>query len=417
VRDVGIQFADEVTPVNVLWLWIDKQLPATAAATLSFTVWQSRDNQEWTEVKPAVVVPNAFSPRFEISIPTTSARYLKITTSPLNTAATLDPLYRDVFVTELQAFVSSQVSPPHGWQSATSGTASLSARTRILSDPGLTHDISLFLTGGDRAGGGSGGTWLLINGLTLTRRLASLLLLNARLARQDANQSRGHEGEWLYSASLGVSPFPALSSSLVYSGRSDTGPTGTTTTNTLALFSEAAPYRGISLLGFASYGISALANGQTSGLDALTLSATVQPNPALTVTGTFGHSGVLTTGAGLPRINLITNRVDLTATVNPVRALYLSGGISRQIPVGGIPVTLANGTVTFSPFRGGDLQLGVIFTETLDADASVTRLLAPSLRWNVGRATLTGSYNVLRTQSRTQPVDSNVFTADLRIPL
>ena len=42
--------------------------------------------------------------RFEISVPDTQARYLKVVTKPLPVGITTDPTYTDVFVTELTLF-------------------------------------------------------------------------------------------------------------------------------------------------------------------------------------------------------------------------------------------------------------------------------------------------------------------------
>ncbi|MGZ6126249.1 MAG: hypothetical protein ACXWLR_14880, partial [Myxococcales bacterium] len=99
----------------------------------------------------------------------------------------------------------------------------------------------------------------------------------------------------------------------------------------------------------------------------------------LTVAGSFVHSASVTSGTGLPRSATSSNRVEGTVSFTPVRALYLSGGASRTVTQPR-PVTLANGTVSFSPFPGGDLQFSLTYTQSLEADTSVNRLITPSLR-------------------------------------
>jgi hypothetical protein len=416
-RDVGVQFGDTVTRVNTFWLWVDKQLPPGLAAQISWTAWRSDDNLNWTQIGLASApVFNAFQPRFEIVIPETQARYLKLVARPLAAGATTDPAFRNVFVTELQVLLIVAAPAAHGWQSATAEVFSASARTQLTPAPLLSHDISLFVTNGERAGSPAQTTWVLANGLSLSKKLTDILLLSARVARQDADQTRGHEGQWLYSASLGATPLPTLTSSFVYSGRVDTNALGTTTTNGVSLFAQAIPYRGIGLLGNATYGITALPTGQDSQFDSLTFSATAQPNDKLTLAGTFGHSASVTTGAGLPRSSSASNRIEGTVSFTPFRALYLSGGASRTITQPR-PVTLANGTVSFSPFQGGELQFSLTYTQSLEADTSVNRIFSPSIRWNLRRATITASYSLLESEGPVQNIHTRTFDANLRIPL
>ncbi len=415
-RDLGAQLADAVTNVNTVWVWVDKQLPPALAATMQWTAWQSSDNVTWTQV-PIVGVPafNLFQPRFEITIQQTQARYLKVVTSPLGSGVTVDPLYRDIFVTELQLFLVTAAPAPQGWQSTTGATLNASARTQIFRDV-LAWDLSLFLTGGSRPGSSVQSTYVLINGLTFTRRLNVFLASSARVARQEFDQGQGHIGEWLYSASLSATPLPALAGSLVFSGRADSGAGGSATTNNLSLFAQAALYRGIALGGNASYGIATTTAGQTSDVASLLVSTTVQPHEKLTLTGSFGHSDTVSTGGGLPRSSSVANRLEATFAFNPVQALYLSAGITRVVSQPH-PQTLGNATASFSPFQGGELQFGVTYSETLETTSGTTRVISPNVRWNMRHATLTLRYSLLDTDSDVQTLRSRSFGVNLRIPL
>src|SRR5262249_26451774 len=120
-RDMGLQFADAITSVNVLYVWVDRAIAADAAATFTWTVWQSDDNLHWTQVA-IVGVPlfAQFTNRFEIRIQTTAARYLKVVTQPLVPAVTTDPQLSDILVTELQSLLSTPVTRSSGWQTSNS---------------------------------------------------------------------------------------------------------------------------------------------------------------------------------------------------------------------------------------------------------------------------------------------------------
>ena len=57
------------------------------------------------------------------------------------------------------------------------------------------------------------------------------------------------------------------------------------------------------------------------------------------------------------------------------------------------------------------------YTQSLEADTSVNRIISPSIRWNLRRATITASYSVLDTEGPVQNIHTRTFDANLRIPL
>ena len=50
---MGAQFANAVTPVNTIFVWVDRPLPPDVAAGLPFDALQSDDNLNWTPVAAA----------------------------------------------------------------------------------------------------------------------------------------------------------------------------------------------------------------------------------------------------------------------------------------------------------------------------------------------------------------------------
>ncbi len=104
-RHVGAGFADAVTPVNTIYVWLDRSLPPAVGSALvgSMAVYRSDDNRNWTPV--AVVSPpvmSQFANRIEVTIAQTQASYLKVTLLPLAVGVTTDAAYRELFVTEIQ---------------------------------------------------------------------------------------------------------------------------------------------------------------------------------------------------------------------------------------------------------------------------------------------------------------------------
>jgi hypothetical protein len=104
-RDLGAQLQDAITPVSLIHVHADKAVPPDLAALFVWDAYRSDDNVDWTPVAlygAVVFDPADFA--FEIPISRTQARYLKVVTKPLPAAASSDPLYREIFVTELQFF-------------------------------------------------------------------------------------------------------------------------------------------------------------------------------------------------------------------------------------------------------------------------------------------------------------------------
>jgi len=79
-----VQFADAITPVSLVYVWVDKALPAQVSGAFGWTAYRSDDNVDWVPVPLAGPVTfGAFDNRFEIPIEGTRSRYLKVVTRPL----------------------------------------------------------------------------------------------------------------------------------------------------------------------------------------------------------------------------------------------------------------------------------------------------------------------------------------------
>jgi hypothetical protein len=414
---MGVQFADILTKVNTFYLWVDRQLTPEVAASFHFDAYTSDDNIRWTSIPVAGVLFGAFQNRFEITIPTTAARYLKIVTKPLDPAVTVDRRFTNILVTELQVLLITPLTgTTAGWQASTREVLNASGRTP-LGPAGLFYDVNGIVSHSTATGTPTLNTWLLTNGLSYGRRLSQIFVFNARVARQDDDQSFGHEGLFLYSASLVATPLATLSHSLIYSGQSVWNQQGFGSTNSVSFYNRATPYRGIGLLAGGAYSIITQGSGLVLRSGSVTFNASVQPHSTLTLSTTLGHAESVSSGGGQPRTVSITDRIDAGAVYNPVSALYVAGGYSRII-TDSTPHTLANGSVTFSPFPGGNLQLSLNYSETYQDPGETTRLFTPALRWNVRPGTMiTTSYTLLDSSSgstsanHTRTFDANFQTA------
>jgi len=415
-RDVGVQFADAVTPVNTFWVYVNQVLPQQVYEAFTWVAYQSSDNLNWTPVAPTgPVVFNTLFNRFEIPIAQTQALYLKVVTTPLPASVTQDPLYRDIFVTEIQVYQIVPAASVQGTLTLTSETANATARTLVLDLPSLFWDLAAYL---NRSSQSPVTIWSLINSLSLAQKLTPALGLQARVARLDQNFGLGLQSQFQWSASLTASPFPTLTSALTYNGIWGHDQIGIVSQESVYLFNNAALYDGLSLLVNGGYSVNHGDTGRVTTTSSANLGLTAVPHRSLTLSVTYTLQYVVQSGG--PIAPSSGGQGNLTGSIiwTPFPALFFSGSVSRIMqPVN--PTTLATVNASFSPFAGGDLLLRFSYNETLDTFNQVDqRTIVPSLRYTIRPGWfLDAGYTIQETRAPQSTQKQNVFQLQLTILL
>jgi hypothetical protein len=424
-RDLGVQFADELTTVNALYLWVDRRLPPDVVSAMApaFAVYKSSDNQNWVPVP--ILGPTAFGlfqNRFEVTIEKTAARYLKIVTRPLPAGVTSDRAFADIFVTELQTFLVVPADSVPDKISSLGAIVNATVKAAILRVPNLDYDFSLYFNRQNNPGLSA---YTLVNGLTFSSRLWATWTFNARIARQDSDPGRGHESQWQWTASLAVRPLPTLYAALTYSGlqnnildhSQDPPVQASTFLHSLSLFGRADLYEGVSLQANVA---------ATSGLDVDLRASTVAsgsatlalaPNPWVALNATYTNSTTWASGGFLPESIVGSQQIYATLIATPFPSLSASAQVTWLLLPQHVS-TLASFQVNFSPLRG-DLQLSFSYTRTLNtASDSIAQYFSPSLRWNLLRGVfLNASYNLNDTWAPVGSLSSRIFATSLLIIL
>ena len=423
-RHLGLQFADLLTPVNVLRVWVDKRLPVEVWGAYAWTAYWSDDNKTWLGIPiTAPVAFSPFQPYFDIPIQQTQARYLKVVVKPLLPGVSTDPAYQSMLVTELQAFQVTQASLVPRLQATSGALLTGSATTQLYRPLNLSWDLSGSL---ERRISPTATLWSVTNGLSGQQGLTPTLQLTERVARQDGDFGQGRSGRVDWSAGLLWRPLPTLQGSIIYGGQYiDHQPTldpATGTyystvggmTNSLAGLLRADLYEGLSAQVNANGGLHNQPGKDTwSAGGNATLS--VAPNRVVSLAGGYATTYTLVITQEGDRTQTTLARADGSLTVRPTSALSASATVSRLLR-GGTPTTTGSAQVNFAPLRG-ELQLTAAYSRSFDtATASTSELFAPSLRWNI-RPGLQASagYNLLR--SRTQVGDSDVTTISVGLLL
>jgi hypothetical protein len=412
-RDVAGRFADVVTEVNTIHVWLDRSLSPEVGSALAAAaqVFQSDDNQRWTPLAlaaPPVVAQ--FDNRLEMTLPQTAARFLKVSLAPLPAGLTVDAAFRDIFVTEIQFFLVVPIERVSPTASTARISATANAKTTFLKKPELAHDLSATVS---RQTDPAVTAYAVVNGLSGTHKLMRWLTASARAARQDLDDGREHEGSWLWNASLTGTPIPTLFWTLTYNGSATDEDL---TTHAFGAFARADWYEGVSTQGNVSGAVSAQElrvsrTFQASG------STSITPNSWLTVTAGGLYSRTLDSDADLGDTLTQFGRVDGSVSLTPAPALSATGTVTRVL-IGERPTTLATVQVNYFPLRG-EVQVAVAYSKTLDTEAeTTTEFLTPSLRWNIRSGiSLTASYTALENVTPVQDLSSRALTANLLIIL
>jgi hypothetical protein len=390
LRDMGVELPPVGIKVNLIYVWVDRRLPAEVVNGLvpSMAVYSSSDNARWSPVPiSGPVTFAAFNNRFEIPVAETSAQFVKVVMAGLLPGVTNDRAFSDIQVTEFQVFnvVPASSVPPKVDSYAVQVSGTLKAG--ILRGPNLDYDLSLYYNRQSVTGFQS---YTIVNGLSLNARLGRGWSILSRVARQDYDPGGGHESQWQWSASLVARPIPTLYAALSYSGQLndivnrqvDPPVPGRTTLQSITLFGRADLYEGVSLQATV---------GGTNGLDvneratnSANANATLAlvPNRWVSLNTGFSYTLTWSSGGYLPDTQDANSRLIGTLIATPIPAL--SASVTATWLIQGIrPSVYTTVQLTYAPLQG-DLQFGLAYNRTLDtATGVVTQFISPTIRWTI----------------------------------
>lgn len=413
-RQMGLDFVT-VTEVNELLVWVDRELSADIANRFSWDIYISADNINWTLV--TTVFPAPFGPfqnRFDIRFPNVITRFIKVVTRPLTIAAPGASDFPNIFVTELQAFVNRPAPDVRRTTSRTSHIYNLDTKTRILNYPELYHDLSFFYTRVDPSGETR---YTLANGVSTNHRFSRIFSGTARVGIENGEEEKGDRIAYLVNAALNANPLPTLQHSLVFSGKREEMAGKPNDDYSIFLYNTAALYRGIdlNLNGGLTYAKRETGENQIGTL--LNLVATIVPHPNFTLTLTGSDSRTNQSGGDKPSSTDHTTRGEATISFIPFRTLNLFVGIEVLSQKDRKAQVNQRYGVNWSPFPDGALQFSFNYNEEIRSENHErTRSLTPSIQWKIrGKSYLNVSYQLIKSESDTQKVDSNIFSTSLRI--
>jgi hypothetical protein len=411
-RQMGFDFLNPAE-VSQLLVWVDRELTSTIASSFAWEVYISEDNLNWTHwAGPMAGSFGPFQNRFEINFPVTPARrYVKVVTTPLARSPLVPP---NIFVTELQAFLSRPASDVAGKTKRASHTYNLDAKTRILDSPFLSYDLYYFF---NRVEPSSQQRYTLSNGFSANHRFSRVFSGTARVAREDGEEEDKKRVAYVYNASIMADPLRTLRNSLVFSGRDEEIEGRPNDTHSIFLYNTAQLYRGIDLNLNGGVNFTKRETGEEGRDTLVSLGLNVVPHRTLTVGLNYSDTVSRRRGGESEGGSTYTRRVDLNVNFNPVRTVYLSALVELIAEKGQGTETTQNYSVNWSPFPDGALQFNISYNENLRSeDRLKERIFTPNVRYKLSsRSYIDLTYQMIRSKSKIQETESQVVSSSLKI--
>lgn len=378
-RNIGFDLGSAM-PLNTLRIWVDRPLPAVIAASFSWDVYVSDDNDLWTLAGTFPLVPLApFDNYFELSTGTLDVRYVKVVVSPLEPTDPFATNFPEILVTEIEAILRSPFVPSAASteESTTTQRLTLSARARLLESFPLYYELSHFVVDSNVAAS----RYSLANGISAASRFGEIYDFSARLTRTDSRTGDEDLTSHAFSTSLGATPLETLRQSVVCSFTRNERDAGTTDFASVFLHNDLEIRRGIEFALSIGRSYSVNVDDRTTSIESLTTGLTLDPHPTTTVTLSLQDRDVDTptgTNTGSRRSSA------LSVSWRPVSAVYVFASHGTN-EIDASPERDTNTVlIGWSPFPDGTLQFTINYGETnRTAPDETTKGLTPSLRWNI----------------------------------
>jgi hypothetical protein len=414
-RNIGLDFVNP-TEVNSLLLWVDGSLPTNIADYFTWDIYKSSDNLNWifvTSVHPAPFGP--FQNRFGIDFTNVTARYIKVVTNPLAVTPTTPDAssFPDIFITELQAFLKKPVREVRETTTRTSQIYDLDVKARILDIPTFFYNLNYFYTRVDPEGQLR---YTVSNGFSVNHRFSRVFSGNAKVAREDGSEQQERRVAYVYDASLVAVPLKTLTHRLVFSGRDETIGGRNNSNNSIVLYNFAELYKGleVNLNGYVSF----LTNetGERTHETGIQFIAMMIPHRTMNVTLDYKYTNTDRSRGDNLDSSTYSHRGQVLISYNPFRTLFLVASIDVLADKVRKTQTIQNYGVNWSPFPDAALQFRFNYNENLTTGGIRERIINPGVRWNITRVSyLDLSYQFIKSESETQKIDSNFFSATLKI--
>lgn len=387
-RNIGLDFGIE-TGVDKIYIYVDRNIPSSVLSAFSWDIYTSPDNTDtstWTpHPNPAGITVDfaVFQNRFEISFDEVTDRYIKVVLSPPSFAALdFNSELENIFVTELQAFVTSTsdtgedlVTVEHSF--------GLNLNTRVSED--TTVGYNFFFTLKDIDPDTEKITYS--NNVHVNHTFNEIFSASLRAGMDNSESTVGSlTTETVgntYTALLRAAYLKTFQQTLSFNTTIRTEDEEESSSNTVFLRNSAKLYSGWDAVLDVGYNQSTDKDNTETTSTSIRVGSSIVPNERLSVDLYYTGSEV----SGETGASFFSQTYDIQALYHPYKTLSLFANINANIDDKEEDLRLLQHySANWSPFRDGDLQFSLTYRETLrSADEFQERVIGPGLRWHINR--------------------------------
>ena len=401
--------------VDQVRIWVDRQLTTVVSNSFTWSVYTSPDNTDlsiWTlaaTISPAIFP--TFDNRFEIVFPAVNTRYIKVVTRPLSPVVPGAANFANIFVTEMQAFVTQTGASVTNDNSVTDQNVNFNLRGR-LSDRTIVN-YNMVYSQQDTDPDNDKRTQL-SNGAYLNHTFNNVFSANVNGQRTDISVLDQDNTNYNYGASLRAVWLSTFDQSLTFTGRYEDNDLGTAYQNSIFLRSNALLYRGWSAFLDMGYTREESFAGEKITSSIIRPGTSLQPHPTLDLNLDFSFKRTEQSDADIGPTD--ETRYDVQVFYTPFSNLSFFGKVNGLYRDGESDI-YQQYTMNWSPYPDGDLQFYFTFNEILISENNQEQtVVGPGLKWTIGRhITLDATYNWTTDDSDIQKIESNIFTGELQI--
>jgi hypothetical protein len=409
--NIGVDFGS-TRNVDQIRIWVDRRLSDPVANSFTWDVYTSPDNVDnstWTLV--ATVSPadfGTFENRFEINFAAVNTRFIKVVTRPLLPTVLDASNFPNIFVTEMQAFVTLSGQEVDNKITEVEHKYDFSARVKISDKTDAGYSFNLIARKQDPS---NQEFTLLTNTIFGNHVFSRVFSASANLSREDSTDDNEDTVTHNYGLFLRGSYLPTFNQTLAFSGRSEKQEDDSSDDIALSLRNNAILYQGWSAFLDSGFNwIRGFASDEKQQIIFLRTGTNFEPHRKVTINVNYFLREFL--DANQPS----EYDVNLDIFLLPFNTLTLSANL-QWIKRGGPTRTFQSYAANWSPFPDGSLQLFFRYSESFrSAENARDRNLGPGLSWTMGRHfSLEATYNFLTSEDDTQEAETNRLFVNFRI--
>jgi hypothetical protein len=414
-RNMGFDFFIP-SEVDKILVWVDRELPPDIANSFEWRVYVSPDNLIWTFAEAIFSAPfGPFENRFEIKFSGVTARYVKVVTKPLSAIVPGSSAFPNIFITEIQAFTGKPVSEVKDQKiTRTTHNYTLDIKTRILNLPTLYHELNYIYYRQDPDGNLR---YTLSNALSMDYRFSQIFSGRTRVAYEYGEEEKEKRTAYIYNASIDATPLNTLRNSLIFSGRFEEIGGEANNNNSVFLYNTAQLYKGLDVNLNLGYSFSKRETGEKINEGRINLLTNIVPHPRMNIAFDYSYTNTRQSGGDRQSPSTYTQRGGVTLSYTPIRTLFLLGTVEVIAEKGEKRLITQDYGINWSPFPDGALRFSLAYNENYNTiDHKKERVFTPSIRYDITKKSyINVSYNMIRSRSDTQKIDSNFFSVTLKM--